>query len=270
MAHTGLKVASAARRRDVGAEVVRHDGLAGGADLVAFGLDRHEAGIANGGQVDPTAVDHHLTAGELVVLEHPTNRVEIELRWEVGHGEVLVVERPGCRRAVVLAASEVAPELHVRTNVAVHVHAHERADLQESGVHPPSRSGEPAWHGGERARLEPFDGLCHGDVVDPGRIDPGVDWTGHEGQRAGLCGAVGLGQERSSCQRGHHGLAHGDEVSALAQLFDEPHEVADRVVESERTGAERNVSGVVPIGDVDVEVAQERLHGLAQQGGEVP
>jgi hypothetical protein len=32
----------------------------------------------------------------------------------------------------------------------------------------------------------------------------------------------------------------------------------------------RNVARVMPVGDVDVVVLQQRLHGAAQQGGEMP
>ena len=58
-------------------------------------------------------------------------------------------------------------------------------------------------------------------------------------------------------------------MRAGAQLLHELDEVVDVVVEPEGTGFERHVARVVPVGDVDVVVRQQRANGVAQQRGEV-
>ena len=58
-------------------------------------------------------------------------------------------------------------------------------------------------------------------------------------------------------------------MRAGPELLHELDEVVDVVVEAEGTGFERNVAGIVPIGDVDVVVGEQGAHRIAQQRREV-
>jgi hypothetical protein len=58
-------------------------------------------------------------------------------------------------------------------------------------------------------------------------------------------------------------------VRARADLVEEGDEVVGVVLQPEAAGMERNVARVMPVGDVDVVILQQRLHGAAQQRGEM-
>ena len=63
----------------------------------------------------------------------------------------------------------------------------------------------------------------------------------------------------------HRGLADRDHVGVAAQRVQHLDDVVDVVVEVERAGGERHHPGVLPVGDVDVVVGQQRLDRAAQQ-----
>ncbi len=70
----------------------------------------------------------------------------------------------------------------------------------------------------------------------------------------------------SACTQGWHTATMG----ALADRLQELHQVGDVVVEAEPAGAERHVAGIVPVGDVDVVVGEQRAHRAAQERAEMP
>ena len=65
-------------------------------------------------------------------------------------------------------------------------------------------------------------------------------------------------------------MAHREHVDPGTDPAEERHDVVDVVVETEGSLGQRNVAGVVPIGDVHVVVLREGAHGRPEQGGEVP
>ena len=85
----------------------------------------------------------------------------------------------------------------------------------------------------------------------------------------GLRLVAGGGHHRDGGERLHAGLADGDQMRARAQRLEKPDDVFDIVVEAEGPVLETDVARVVPIGDVDVVIGQQRAHGVAQQRGEV-
>ena len=58
-------------------------------------------------------------------------------------------------------------------------------------------------------------------------------------------------------QRLHAGLADRDEMGVRPDRLDEPDQVADIVVEAEAAVRQADVARVVPVGDVDVVIAQQ-------------
>ncbi len=64
-------------------------------------------------------------------------------------------------------------------------------------------------------------------------------------------------------------LAHRDQVGLGPEHLEPVDEVLDVAVEVEVAVGEADVARVVPVGDPDVLLGEERLHRAAQQGGEV-
>src|SRR5262249_53240354 len=64
-------------------------------------------------------------------------------------------------------------------------------------------------------------------------------------------------------------LADRDHVRTRAELAEKIDQMSGVVVETEAAGAQGNIARIVPVGDVDVVVLQQRLHGAAEQGGEM-
>ena len=70
-------------------------------------------------------------------------------------------------------------------------------------------------------------------------------------------------------ERRHRRLADRHHVRARAQLIEKIDQVLGIFVEAEPALIERNVAGVMPVGDVNVVILQQGFHRAAQQGGEV-
>ncbi len=64
--------------------------------------------------------------------EHRVHGLEIELRRQIHHGEILVVEIAMLGLAVAVSGDEMAEEFLVRREVAVEIHRHEAGELQEA------------------------------------------------------------------------------------------------------------------------------------------
>jgi TPR repeat protein len=80
-----------------------------------------------------------------------------------------------------------------------------------------------------------------------------------------LGGVVVFRHDGRGSQRRHAGLAHGHHVGVWAYGFDEADHVGYVVVQPEDAVRQRHIAGVVPVGDVNVVVLQQRAHGFAQQ-----
>ncbi|MGX1148954.1 hypothetical protein AB7M15_004776 [Bradyrhizobium ottawaense] len=76
---------------------------------------------------------------------------------------------------------------------------------------------------------------------------------------------VVLAHDRGGRERRYRRLADRDHVRARAELSEEIDQMLGVVVEPEAALAARDVARIVPVGDVDVVVLQQRLHGAAQQ-----
>ena len=112
---------------------------------------------------------------------------------------------------------------------------------------------------------EPFDAALLGELVDLGRAAAGVDRAAHQGHAGGCVAvAVGLHQGRSREQR-HGRLADPDRVHARAEMNQDLAQVDDIVVEIEGPERQGNHSRIGPVGNVDVEMGQERLDRAAKQ-----
>src|SRR4051812_745720 len=104
--------------RNPRAERVRRRGLAHAGDLVLLAFDGHQRRVAD--QLGPDAVlapERHLSPRQIVPLEDAGDRLEVVLRRDVHHRQVVVVEPAVGLRALLVAREQVAIELPVRVRV---------------------------------------------------------------------------------------------------------------------------------------------------------
>ena len=160
-------------------------------------------------------------------------------------------------------------EIHVLLDVPLQVHRDERGELHEAGIDLTERALALDRHVVDQVVLEPFDRLALGEFVDLGRQDSRVDRSRHQGQRRRPRRMIVLRHDRRGRQRRDRGLADRDHVRARPELVQEGDEVVGVVLQPEPALVGRNVARVVPVGDVDVVILQQRLHGAAQQRGEM-
>ena len=172
-------------------------------------------------------------------------------------------------RLLLLALRQMIGEVDVLLDMALQVHRHEGGELHEAGIDFSERALALHRHVIDQVFFEPVDRLALGELVDLGRLDPRVDRSGHQGQR-GRAGRVVVLRHDGGCgQRRDRRLADRHHVCARTDLVEEGDQMVGVVLEPEAAGMKRNVARVMPVGDVDIVVLQQRLHGAAQQGGEM-
>ena len=79
-----------------------------------------------------------------------------------------------------------------------------------------------------------------------------------------------LGHDRDCREHRDAGLAHPDDMHARAKYLQKGGDVIDKLVEAELAMPQADVARVVPVGDIDVMVGENRLRSAAQQGCKVP
>ena len=210
-----------------------------------------------------------LAERQRVFLEDDPHRLQIELGGEVEHGEIFVVERFRHRRFLQLAIGEILVKLAVRFDVALDVHAHEGGELHEARIDAAERAGIAQRHRGGQRALEPFDGMLLGEFVDGGRIDAHVDGPRHQRHAARLRLVAGLRHHGGGGEHGDAGLAHRQHVGARPHHFQKLDQMIDIFVEAEAAGGQRHVTGIMPVGDIDVVVGQHGAHGRPQERREM-
>lgn len=94
---------------------------------------------------------------QVEALEHPLDRLEVELGRQVHHREVFLVEPADRVGALGVAVDDVMEQVHECLGMAVQIHAHESGDLQEARIHAPHRTGMTPRHGADQRALEPLD-----------------------------------------------------------------------------------------------------------------
>ena len=165
--------------------------------------------------------------------------------------------------------AQVLVELLMRVVVPIDVHRHEGGELHEAGIDHAARAWVLPRDARDEIALEPAHGLAGGELVDLGRVDARIDGSRHQRHAARLR-SVAVGRHHGDGgQRLHARLANSHEVRARTQLLQEFDEVVDIVVKAEGTGLQAHVARIVPIGDVDVIIGQQRAYGIAQERREV-
>src|SRR5262245_9350625 len=110
-----------------------------------------------------------------MLLEDALDGLEIDLGGQVGHREVLLVERARGARLLDVAPGQMTMYLRVRPDVPAEVHRHEGAQLHEPGIH--EAPGSPVWPGNaiDEVLPEPLQRMAGGQQVDRGGAHAGVD-----------------------------------------------------------------------------------------------
>ena len=198
-------------------QVLRCQGLADRADVVALAFDGEQRRAPDRRRVDLPAAQRQLAERQRVLLEDQAHGLEVEVGREIGDRHVLVVEVADRLRLGFLAGGEVREVLAERLGVALAVHADEGAQLQEARVDAAARALQSPRHAADQVLLEPGDRLARRQLVDRRRADPAVDRPGHQRQARRLRRVIVLGHDRGRGERGDAGLADRDDVRAGAE-----------------------------------------------------
>ncbi len=114
--------------------------------------------------------------------------------------------------------------------------------------------------------MEPVDPVGDRQIVDGGGALAGVDWAAHQRHRVGRV-RIPVCLHHGDCrQHRHGGLTDRHHVRLSAQPVQHRDDVVDIVVEIETAVRQRHLTGVDPVGDVDLMGRQENFHRTAQQG----
>src|SRR4029077_807774 len=130
MADAELQVLQLFRGREVMAQILRDDGLAGAADIVALSLDGHQRGAGDRARIDPVAMYLEAAMRQILALKYPFKGLQVELGRQIHHGAVFVVKRARRRRAVIVALDQLLEHSPMRRDMAVEVHAEKAGELQ--------------------------------------------------------------------------------------------------------------------------------------------
>ena len=157
MADAFLHIMQAPRRGNLGAQLLRRICLAHSRNIVLFTLHRENRRPMDRVQVDHRAAVTVQPQRNRVLDEHFFHGLEIELRRQVHHREIFVVEVAVSFGAIAVAFHEMVEHLEMRGDVAFDVHGHEARQLQKAGIDlaPHARIGKG--HGVDAVLLEPAD-----------------------------------------------------------------------------------------------------------------
>ena len=117
--------------------------------------------------------------------------------------------------------------------------------------------------------LEPFDRLRGRKLVNLRGIDPHIDGAGHQRHAARFGRVALLGHHRDSGERLHAGLTDREHMRPRPDKLKAANDVVDIIVEAEGPFFQRHVAGIFPVGDIDLVIAHQRAHRLAQQRREM-
>ncbi len=207
-----------------------------------------------------------------MALEDLFDRLEIEFRGQVHHRQIFVIKGVMRGRRVAVAAHQIVELVQMRVHVAVEVHRHEARQLQEARIDPAQEPHIGPGHGHNDVLLEPGEVALLGQTVRLGGVDGGIDRAAHKDQRCGPCGVFVLGHQAGRGQAGHARLADRHDRDALAAIGEELDKLADIagvVRQIEAALRQGNVTGIDPVGHVDLVLGQHRLDRAANERREM-
>ena len=270
MADAGLNVVSLHIGPKSAAQLLGGQCLPDGADVVALSFHREQRGASDRAGIDATAMPFKLAEWQCVLLKHGSHSLQIEFSGQIHNGAIFIIERSDRSRLRLLAISEMAEEVDLGFNMALKIHAHKSSKLHKSRVDTPQGAGIAQRYDTDQLALEPPDRSARRQPIDLGRVDPGIDRAGHQCHTARLRRIGILRHYCYGCEHRDARLAHSNNMGTWPEYLEKSDDVIDKVVELERTVLQPDVSGIVPVSDVDVVIGEEHLRSAAQQGGEMP
>ena len=220
-------------------------------------------------RLDLAALERHLALRQQAALEDLVDRLEIEIRGHVHDREIFLVEVADRVGLLEIAFDPVMKQIDEGFRVALGVHAHEGAELQESRIDPPSAALEFIRHDSDQIIAEPFDRLLVGEIVDLGGRDARVDRARHQGEAGGNQVRTFGRHDGRGAERRHRRLTNRHDVATLADEADEIDQMLSVVGEAEGAFLQLDVARVDPVGDENLVILEEGADGAAQQRREM-
>ena len=211
-----------------------------------------------------------LAVGQRVLLEHFFDGLEVIGGIQIADRAIFVVKGLGRIRAFICAFDQMFEHLEMAHHMIAQIHAHETGQLEEPGINFSARARILHWDSGDNGVAEPFDRALHGQIIDAGRGFARVDRAAHHCQRDRAAGVLFPAHERGCGQRRDRGLTHCHHMRAGADEFEIVDQMVDIIIQVERSGAERDHSGIGPIGNVNLCMFHHPLNRAAQQRRKMP
>ena len=98
----------------------------------------------------------HDPARQGMFLEHGFHGLEVEFRRNIHDRQIFIVESAVGFRRTAIALDQMLVEFHIGAHMAVQIHRHKPAELQETGVHTPVCTGIIERHFMNDIALKPF------------------------------------------------------------------------------------------------------------------
>ena len=202
-----------------------------------------------------------------MLLEDNVDGLEIELLGQVQDRQVFVVEFFVLVGRVPVPRDQVLEIFAVGVEVAFLVHRHEAVELDEAGINATAKGRIRPRYRVDHVRPEPCERLVLGQLVGDRRRQTRVNGRSHEGHGGGAIRVLVLGHQGAGGQYRRSRLTDADDVGARADDAQHGADVVDIVRKIEPALEHRHLSGIDPVGDIDVVVLNEGLDRAAQQGG---
>jgi hypothetical protein len=142
----------------------------------------------------------------------------------------------------------------VIVHVAVEIHGHEAGELQEARIDVAHIARMRERYLDHSILAEPVDAARHRQAIDDRRVAPGVDRSTHQDHRLGHFGILALRHQRNGGEHRYGGLADRHHMRIGAQELQHFDDVIDIVVEIEAAIAQRDLAGIDPVGDIDIDM----------------
>ena len=252
---------------EIAAQILGCLGLADAGNIVALAFDGHQRGLGDLRGIDRFAAMAEGAARQIVIDEYLLHRLQIEFRRQVHHRHVFIVEFAVLLGGIAVTLDQMPEQFAVRVDMAVEIHGHESAKLQEARINAAHHARVRRRHFHDYVVAEPVRALFLCQFIDRGGIAPRVDGAAHQDHRLWRARVVVGIHQRHRGQHRNRRLAHRHDARAGAEMAQELRDIIDIVVEIECAADRRNHAGVDPVGDVNIVMRQHRLHGSAQQRG---
>src|SRR6185437_2900110 len=118
-------------------------------------LDGEDRSAADRAGIDFHPARYERTARQRMAMEDAVDRLEIEIRREIHHRRVFVIEFPRRVGAFDIALDEMLEELDMRVHMPVEIHAEKAGELHEAGIYPAESAGIAHRHDANDIALEP-------------------------------------------------------------------------------------------------------------------